>query len=139
MSHLGAVVVKHFVCSRRYKVGYDPAGWLGVDPKTGDVTIVKSPDRESPHVVDGVYAVIVLAVDNGEAPPSDLDVSRSFLGVKVYLLFFLEADPYVSKKQTTNRHICQMSFYLLAGLVDMEDRLSLIFGIIFICISPPRS
>lgn len=88
MSHLGAVVVKHFVCSRRYKVGYDPVGWLGVDPKTGDVTIVKSPDRESPHVVDGVYAVIVLAVDNGEAPPSDLDVSRSFLGVKVYLLSF---------------------------------------------------
>lgn len=53
----------------RYKIGYDPAGWLGVDPKTGDVTTVKSPDRESPHVVDGVYTVILLAVDRGEAPP----------------------------------------------------------------------
>lgn len=96
MSHLGAVVVKHFVCSRRYKVGYDPAGWLGVDPKTGDVTIVKSPDRESPHVVDGVYTVILLAVDNGEAPPSGQDVSRSFF--KGLFVVLLEADPYISKK-----------------------------------------
>lgn len=96
MSHLGAVVVKHFVCSRRYKVGYDPAGWLGVDPNTGNVTTVKSPDRESPHVVDGVYAVILLAVDNGEAPPSGLDVSRSFF--KGVFVFLLEADPHVSKK-----------------------------------------
>lgn len=106
MSHLGAVVVKHCVCSRRYKMGYDPAGWLRVDAKTGEVTTVKSPDRESPHVVDGVYAVILLAVDKGEAPPSDLDVSRSFF--KGLFVVLLEADPYVSKKQTTDRHICQM-------------------------------
>lgn len=50
-------------------MGHDPAGWLGVDPKTGDVTTVKSPDRESQHVVDGVYTAILLAVDSGEAPP----------------------------------------------------------------------
>lgn len=62
-------MVKHFVCSGRYKVGRDPGGWLRVDPKTGDITTVRIPDRESPHVVDGVYAVILLAVDSGEAPP----------------------------------------------------------------------
>lgn len=65
--HLGAVAVMHFVCSRRYKVGHDPGGWLGVDAKTGDVTTVKSPDRESPHVVGGVYTATLLAVDAGEA------------------------------------------------------------------------
>ncbi|KAM9813786.1 cadherin-like protein 26 [Neosynchiropus ocellatus] len=48
-----------------YKVGHDPAGWLMVDPSTGDITTVKTPDRESPHVVNGVYRVLVHAVDNG--------------------------------------------------------------------------
>ncbi|KAK7907442.1 hypothetical protein WMY93_016054 [Mugilogobius chulae] len=49
-----------------YKVGDDPAGWLTVDPKTGDITTIKVPDRESPHVVNGIYTVLMYAVDNGE-------------------------------------------------------------------------
>uniref|UniRef100_A0A3Q3XIV5 Cadherin domain-containing protein n=1 Tax=Mola mola TaxID=94237 RepID=A0A3Q3XIV5_MOLML len=32
-----------------------PAGWLKVDPHTGDITTVRTPDRESPHVVNGLY------------------------------------------------------------------------------------
>ncbi|XP_041807656.1 cadherin-like protein 26 [Chelmon rostratus] len=51
-----------------YKVGNDPAGWVTVDPHTGDITTVKTPDRESPHVVDGVYTILLNAVDDGKPP-----------------------------------------------------------------------
>ncbi|KAK9529448.1 hypothetical protein VZT92_013539 [Zoarces viviparus] len=51
-----------------YKVGNDPAGWMTVDPHTGDITTAKTPDRESPHVFNGVYTVLVHAVDAGKPP-----------------------------------------------------------------------
>ncbi|XP_072239325.1 cadherin-like protein 26 [Leuresthes tenuis] len=51
-----------------YKVGSDPAGWVTVDPHTGDITTIKTPDRESPHVVDGLYTILLHAVDDGEPP-----------------------------------------------------------------------
>ncbi|XP_035805438.2 cadherin-like protein 26 isoform X2 [Amphiprion ocellaris] len=51
-----------------YKVGHDPAGWVTVDPHTGDITTVKTPDRESPHVVNGLYTILLHAVDEGEPP-----------------------------------------------------------------------
>ncbi|XP_028302574.1 cadherin-like protein 26 isoform X2 [Gouania willdenowi] len=49
-----------------YKVGYDPAGWMTVDPKTGNITTVTIPDRESPHVENGIYTFLLHAVDEGE-------------------------------------------------------------------------
>ncbi|XP_068576336.1 cadherin-like protein 26 [Cebidichthys violaceus] len=51
-----------------YKVGNDPAGWVTVDPHTGDITTSETPDRESPHVVNGVYTILVHAVDEGKPP-----------------------------------------------------------------------
>lgn len=39
-------------------MGSDPAGRLTVDPRTGDVTTVNTPDR--------VYTVILNEVDNGK-------------------------------------------------------------------------
>ncbi|KAM4588696.1 cadherin-like protein 26 [Odontesthes bonariensis] len=51
-----------------YKVGSDPAGWVTVDPHTGDITTIKTPDRESPHVVDGLYTILLHAVDDGKPP-----------------------------------------------------------------------
>lgn len=47
-------------------MGHDPAGWMTVDPHTGDITTIQSPDRESPHVIDGVYQILLHAVDNGK-------------------------------------------------------------------------
>uniref|UniRef100_A0A3Q3FLI9 Cadherin 27 n=1 Tax=Labrus bergylta TaxID=56723 RepID=A0A3Q3FLI9_9LABR len=52
----------------RYEVGHDPAGWVTVDPHKGSITTVHSLDRESPHVVDGVYTVLLHAVDKGDPP-----------------------------------------------------------------------
>ncbi|XP_037630749.1 cadherin-like protein 26 [Sebastes umbrosus] len=51
-----------------YKVGNDPAGWVTVDPLTGNITTVTTPDRESPHVVNGVYTILLHAVEHGEPP-----------------------------------------------------------------------
>ncbi|XP_042070831.1 cadherin-like protein 26 isoform X5 [Haplochromis burtoni] len=51
-----------------YKVGNDPAGWVTVDPLTGIITMIKTPDRESPHVVNGTYTILVYAVDKGIPP-----------------------------------------------------------------------
>ncbi|XP_060898385.1 cadherin-like protein 26 isoform X2 [Labrus mixtus] len=51
-----------------YEVGHDPAGWVTVDPHKGNITTVHSLDRESPHVVDGVYTVLLHAVDKGDPP-----------------------------------------------------------------------
>uniref|UniRef100_A0AAX7UVW4 Cadherin domain-containing protein n=1 Tax=Astatotilapia calliptera TaxID=8154 RepID=A0AAX7UVW4_ASTCA len=51
-----------------YKVGNDPAGWVTVDPLTGNITMIKTPDRESPHVVNGTYTILVYAVDKGIPP-----------------------------------------------------------------------
>uniref|UniRef100_A0A673ABE3 Cadherin 27 n=1 Tax=Sphaeramia orbicularis TaxID=375764 RepID=A0A673ABE3_9TELE len=51
-----------------YEVGDDPEGWINVDPHTGDITTVGIPDRESPHVVSGVYTVLMHAVDDGQPP-----------------------------------------------------------------------
>ncbi len=53
-----------FVC--RFEVGSDPAGWVTVDPLTGDITTVKPLDRESPYVTDGVYSILLYAVDDGK-------------------------------------------------------------------------
>lgn len=68
----------------RYKVEDDPAGWLTVDPHTGDITTVKMPDRESPHVVNGVYTVKLNAVDTGKSTccyvAVSIDANQIFLG-----------------------------------------------------------
>lgn len=57
---------KQTVFVSRYMVGHDPAGWVTVDPHTGDITTVKLPDRESRHVVNGVYNILLYAVDDGK-------------------------------------------------------------------------
>lgn len=51
----------------RYSLESDPAGWLSVDPLTGVIRTVNPLDRESHYLVNGVYTVLVTAVDNGEA------------------------------------------------------------------------
>jgi hypothetical protein len=57
-----------FVCVlfTRYKLVHDPENWVTVDEKSGVVTTKKQIDRESPHVNDSFYTIIVHAVDNGE-------------------------------------------------------------------------
>ncbi|XP_043978608.1 cadherin-like protein 26 [Gambusia affinis] len=51
-----------------YKVENDTAGWMNINPQTGDITTRKMVDRESDHVINGVYTLMLHAVDKGEPP-----------------------------------------------------------------------
>ncbi|CAL9703479.1 unnamed protein product [Knipowitschia caucasica] len=53
----------------RFKILDDPANWMKIDEVTGKVSTVKKMDKESHHVnKDGIYTVLVGAVDDGEPP-----------------------------------------------------------------------
>ncbi|KAF3860677.1 hypothetical protein F7725_000932 [Dissostichus mawsoni] len=51
-----------------YTKGDDPADWVRVDPKTGNITTTKIIDRESHFVKDNTYKVTTYAADNGLPP-----------------------------------------------------------------------
>lgn len=65
-SHLRPAIIDSTVFPHRYGVGSDPARWVKVDPLTGNITTVRTLDRESPYVVNGVYTILVYAVEEGE-------------------------------------------------------------------------
>ncbi|KAL3974686.1 hypothetical protein ACER0C_023312 [Sarotherodon galilaeus] len=50
----------------KYMIGHDPAGWIKVDPDTGNITTSKPLDRESEFVKDNIYVVTICAVDDGK-------------------------------------------------------------------------
>nr|XP_023661280.1 cadherin-like protein 26 isoform X1 [Paramormyrops kingsleyae] len=51
-----------------YKIEKDPGNWVTVNPKTGQITTVKTLDRESPYVVNNTYTVTLYAIDKGKPP-----------------------------------------------------------------------
>ncbi|XP_043946192.1 cadherin-like protein 26 isoform X2 [Protopterus annectens] len=59
---------KAFPNTFRYSIGKDVAEWVRVDYKTGEVKTKKILDRESPHVINNMYNITVLATDDGVPP-----------------------------------------------------------------------
>ncbi|CAK6969738.1 desmoglein-2-like protein [Scomber scombrus] len=51
-------------CSHRYAKGYDPDNWLVINPETAEVRLQKTPDRESPFLVNGTYYAEILSLSN---------------------------------------------------------------------------
>ncbi|KAJ8376837.1 hypothetical protein SKAU_G00074170 [Synaphobranchus kaupii] len=52
----------------RYAKGYDPDNWLSIDEKTAEISLIKMPDRESKHLVDGIYYAKILCLTQ-DMPP----------------------------------------------------------------------
>ncbi|XP_006896990.1 PREDICTED: cadherin-like protein 26-like [Elephantulus edwardii] len=62
-----------------YKLVHDPANWVTVDEDSGVVTTRDQIDRESPHVKDSFYPIVVHAIDDGSPPQTGTGTLMLFL------------------------------------------------------------
>lgn len=49
-----------------YAKAFDPDQWITIDEKTAEIKLNKVPDRESPHLVNGIYYAKILAITKGK-------------------------------------------------------------------------
>ncbi|XP_031229645.1 cadherin-like protein 26 isoform X1 [Mastomys coucha] len=97
----------------RYRLVHDPANWVAVDEKSGVVTTKSQIDRESPHVNDSFYTIVVHAVDNGLPP---------LTGTGTLLLFLSDVNDNAPTLQPHSRYleVC-VSAGSQALLLEAED------------------
>ncbi|KAA0707918.1 Cadherin-4 Retinal cadherin [Triplophysa tibetana] len=53
----------HRLNKLEYAIKQDPAGWMTINPTTGEVSVKEPLDRESSHVTNGTYTVTVIVTD----------------------------------------------------------------------------
>ncbi|XP_056591497.1 cadherin-like protein 26 [Triplophysa dalaica] len=53
----------HRLNKLEYAIKQDPAGWVTINPTTGELFVKEPFDRESSHVTNGTYTVTVIVID----------------------------------------------------------------------------
>ncbi|KAG5841886.1 hypothetical protein ANANG_G00171780 [Anguilla anguilla] len=95
----------------RYEKVSDPASWITVDGKTGDLKIANTVDRESEFVQNGMYNITVKAID-----------ASSKSGTGTVIIHVQDENDNVPKPVGPELLICEKKGQLGSVLVAAEDK-----------------
>ncbi|XP_056149847.1 desmocollin 2-like protein isoform X2 [Lampris incognitus] len=93
-----------------YKVS-DPASWVNVDRNSGELRVANTIDRESQFVQDGIYNIIMNAVD-----------ASSKTGTGTVILQVEDANDNIPQLPTSELLLCEKEGELSSVLVVAEDK-----------------